>query len=78
MASSERLSERLSSGHGGRTGTGGRAAVRVEHDAPRIGVLLEVVADREAAELRRVAVPADRAHIREALRARLKLMQGTG
>ena len=33
-------------------------AVGVDHDAERIGVLLEMVADREVAEFRRVAVPA--------------------
>ncbi len=35
-------------------------AVRIDHDAERIGVLLEAVADREVAEFRRVEVPADR------------------
>src|SRR6185312_6132580 len=34
-------------------------AARVDHDAERVGMLLEIVADREVAEFRRVAVPAD-------------------
>src|SRR5262249_14439417 len=35
-------------------------AARIDHDAERIRVLLELVADREIAELRRIAIPADR------------------
>ena len=35
-------------------------SVGVDHDAQRIGVLLEIVADVEVAELRRVEIPADR------------------
>src|SRR5262249_20599244 len=31
-----------------------------DHDAPRIAVLLKIVADRQIAELRRIAIPADR------------------
>src|SRR5258708_12965821 len=34
-------------------------ALGVDHDAKRVGMLLEIVADREIAEFRRVAVPAD-------------------
>src|SRR5262249_13974465 len=35
-------------------------AARIDHDAELIGVLLELVPDREIAELRRIAIPADR------------------
>src|SRR6516225_3729039 len=35
-------------------------AVGVDHDTPRIGVLLKSVSDRKVAEFRRVAVPPDR------------------
>src|SRR5262249_55575451 len=35
-------------------------ALRIDHDAPGIAVLLELVADREVAELGRVALPLDR------------------
>ena len=31
----------------------------VDHDAPRVAVLLEAVADREVAELRRIVIPGD-------------------
>ena len=33
-------------------------AIGIDHDAPRVGVLLEVVADRKVTELGRIAVPA--------------------
>src|SRR6185503_767499 len=33
--------------------------ISIDHDAPGIGVLLEVIADRKVAEFRRVTVPAD-------------------
>ncbi len=33
--------------------------IGIDHDAPWVGVLLEVVADRKVAELGRIAVPAD-------------------
>src|SRR5438477_7144931 len=35
-------------------------AAAIDHDAPRIAVLLEIVADRQVTELRCVAIPADR------------------
>src|SRR5690606_22904149 len=35
-------------------------AVGIDHDAPRVAVLLEIVADREVAEFGSVEVPADR------------------